>query len=219
MSQPILCYVTDRKLLPLKEAVSDSTHLLREQIGKAAAGGIDWIQIREKDLDSRILLDLAKSVTTEIGRVNSACRIIINDRLDIASAAHAHGVHLGESALPVKMASKWRGQEGRRSFMIGASCHSRVQAKQAEEDGADYVFFGPVFHTPSKERFGAPQGLDKLGEVCRAVRIPVLAIGGVTADNACKCIEAGASGIAAIRLFQNSPNIAQLKARMSVKGC
>jgi thiamine-phosphate pyrophosphorylase len=89
------------------------------------------------------------------------------------------------------------------SFLIGASCHSIEAAKSAERDGADYIFFGPVFATPSKARFGAPQGLDRLAQVCRAVTIPVLAIGGVTLDNAESCMVAGAVGIAAIHLFQD----------------
>jgi thiamine-phosphate pyrophosphorylase len=99
-------------------------------------------------------------------------------------------------------------------FQIGVSCHSIQEATRAEKDGASYVFFGPVFSTPSKERFGPPQGLQKLAEVCRALSVPVLAIGGVDTENAISCYHAGASGIAAIRLFQDSPDMGALTPKL-----
>jgi thiamine-phosphate pyrophosphorylase len=89
-------------------------------------------------------------------------------------------------------------------FLFGVSCHSLEAAQVAESFGANYIFFGPVFATPSKAAFGAPQGLDRLAEVCRAVAIPVIAIGGITLQNAASCIHAGAAGLAAIRLFQEA---------------
>jgi thiamine-phosphate pyrophosphorylase len=92
----------------------------------------------------------------------------------------------------------------RRVLFVGKSCHSLESAIAAERDGADYVFFGPVFATPAKAAFGAPQGLDRLAEVCRSVQIPVLAIGGITETNFAQCLESGAAGIAAIRLFQDA---------------
>jgi thiamine-phosphate pyrophosphorylase len=97
-----------------------------------------------------------------------------------------------------------------RDFLIGVSCHSLEAAKSAAGEGADYLFFGPVFATPSKAAFGAPQGLEPLAEVCRAVSTPVLAIGGITVANAAACLAAGASGIAAIRLFQDAPDMLAL---------
>ncbi|MBI3485067.1 MAG: thiamine phosphate synthase, partial [Acidobacteria bacterium] len=92
----------------------------------------------------------------------------------------------------------------------GASCHSLAEAQAAERDGAHYLIFGPVFSTPSKSQFGAPQGIARLEEACRAVRIPVLAIGGITLDNAHECLRAGAAGIAAIRLFQDASDLPAL---------
>ncbi len=143
-------------------------------------------------------------------------QILINDRLDIAVAAGAAGVHLGEDSLPVAAVEAWRqdfirerGQAGG-DFIVGVSCHSTAAAVEAERDGANYVVFGPVFATPSKAEFGLPQGLERLAEVCRAVRIPVLAIGGVARENAAGCFRAGAAGIAAIRLFQECSDIAGL---------
>jgi thiamine-phosphate pyrophosphorylase len=175
-------------------------------IRRAAEAGVDWIQIREKDLDARSLAELVRSALAET-RATGA-RIVVNDRLDVALAAGAAGVHLGETSLPVEIVAEWRRAANREQFLIGVSCHSPDAAHAAERGGADYLFFGPVFATPSKAAFGPPQGIERLREVCRAVKIPVLAIGGVTPENAAQCLEAGAAGIAAIRLFQDSPDVA-----------
>ena len=104
----------------------------------------------------------------------------MNDRLDVALAANAAGVHLGENSLPLEAVAEWRRSSGRTDFLIGVSCHSLDAARAAERGGADYIFFGPVFATPSKAAFGPPQGIERLREVCAAVKIPVLAIGGIT---------------------------------------
>jgi thiamine-phosphate pyrophosphorylase len=95
----------------------------------------------------------------------------------------------------------------RKDFLVGVSCHSLAAAKLAASGGADYIFFGPVFATPSKAAFGPPQGIERLKEVCRAVSIPVIAIGGITLSNSAACLSAGASGLAAVRLFQDAPDI------------
>lgn len=175
-------------------------------IRRAAEAGTDWIQIREKDLDARPLTELVRSVLAETRKTGA--RILVNDRLDVALAAGAAGVHLGEASLHVEIVAEWRRAANRTHFLIGVSCHSPDAARAAERGGADYVFFGPVFATPSKAAFGPPQGIERLREVCRAVKIPVLAIGGVTPENAAQCLEAGAAGIAAIRLFQESADVA-----------
>ena len=99
-------------------------------------------------------------------------------------------------------------------FMIGASCHSLAEARAAADDGADYIIFGPVFETPSKTQFGAPLGLERLREVCSELRIRVLAIGGVDVENAAECFQAGAAGIAAIRMFQDAANVDELRRRL-----
>ena len=93
-------------------------------------------------------------------------------------------------------------------FLVGRSCHSAEEALEAERGGADYVYFGPVYATPSKARFGPPQGLDALAAVCGRVRIPVVAIGGITLENSAACLAAGAAGVAAIRLFQEAADLA-----------
>jgi thiamine-phosphate pyrophosphorylase len=185
------------------------------KIEAAAAAGVDWIQIREKDLSGRdcavltreALQRTAKSQASSVARA----RIVVNDRLDVALAESADGVHFGEKSLPVAEAKRLVVDRGaRNNFVIGVSCHSLDAARSAARDGADYLFFGPVFATPSKAAFGAPQGLEGLATVCREVSIPVLAIGGIALENASACLAAGASGIAAIRLFQDAQDISSL---------
>ena len=160
------------------------------------------MQIREKDLSARELLHLAQGAVQSGG-----ARILVNDRLDVALAAGAAGVHLGRASLPAAEVVRWcRAGNAPQGFLIGVSCHSFEEVREAETAGADYAFFGPVFDTPSKRPFRAPQGIARLGEVCRAVGIPVLAIGGVEEENVVSCIRAGAAGVAAIRMFQESRN-------------
>lgn len=124
-------------------------------------------------------------------------RVLINERADIAAAARLDGVHLpADSAGPT--ACRWALS---REAVIGVSCHSLKETALAEEEGADFVVFGPVFDTPSKRGFGPPRGLSSLAEICRKRETPVLALGGVTAKNAAECRDAGAAGIAGISLF------------------
>jgi thiamine-phosphate pyrophosphorylase len=144
----------------------------------------------------------------------TGARILVNDRLDVALAANAAGIHLGEKSLPLETVAEWRRSSGRTDFQIGVSCHSLEAARAAERGGANYIFFGPVFATPSKAAFGAPQGVERLREVCAVVKIPVLAIGGINLENARECINAGAAGVAAIRLFQDAADVAALAARV-----
>ena len=174
--------------------------LLHDCIRRAVAGGADWIQIREKDLETRALVELARFAVAETRAAGA--RVLINDRMDVALAANAGGVHLGEKSLPLAAVVEWRRSAGRQDFWIGVSCHSLEYARAAERGGADYVFFGPVYATPSKASYGEPQGVEKLREVCASVGIPVLAIGGVDRNNIAECTAAGAAGIAAIRMYQ-----------------
>ena len=122
----------------------------------------------------------------------------MNDRFDIARAAGADGVHLTTRSLPTNVVRSICGDD----FLIGVSTHSLETALNARAEGADFIVFGPVFDTESKRAFGEPQGLDKLREVTKALEgFPVIAIGGINRENADECFRAGASGIAAIRLF------------------
>jgi thiamine-phosphate pyrophosphorylase len=214
--KPILCYVTDQRALERASAPSPgassskqistaATRLLLETIQSAIGAGINWIQIREKGLETRLLAHLVR-VAIAASR-ESHTSILVNDRLDIALATGAAGVHLGETSLPVQAVAEWRRSARRADFLIGASCHSPSGAQAAADSGADYILFGPIFPTPSKAAFGAPQGIERLREVCRSVGIPVLAIGGITVENARSCWAAGAAGVAAIRLFQQSGDL------------
>jgi thiamine-phosphate pyrophosphorylase len=206
-SKPLLCYVTDRNSLPVANSPG-SIEALTRKIAEVAAAGVDWVQIREKDLTARELASLTQK-SIRVAASSSSPRVLINDRLDVALAERAGGAHLGENSLPIGEAkqlirSALPTQVQGESFLVGVSCHSVEAAKVAQGDGADYIFFGPVFATPSKERFGPPQGAERLEQVCRAVSIPVLAIGGIALENVAACLSAGAIGIAAIRLFQEA---------------
>jgi thiamine-phosphate pyrophosphorylase len=212
--EAILCYVTDRHTLHV-ENPGDGYETLLRRVEAAAAAGIDWIQIREKDLSGKDCAALTnqalrRAEQAAAGEANSA-RIFVNDRLDIALSEDAGGVHLGEHSLPVTEARRLAvSRRPGKDFLVGVSCHSAEAAKAAERDGADYIFFGPVFATPSKAAYGAPQGTARLAEVCRSVSLPVLAIGGVTLENSASCLAVGAVGIAAIRLFQDARDVKSL---------
>jgi thiamine-phosphate pyrophosphorylase len=220
---PILCYVTDRK--GLASGDKDESQALVRRVAAAAAAGVDWIQIREKDLSGKELSSLTRDAVWQTKQVNdrkgNASRILVNDRLDVALGERAGGVHLGEYSLPAHDVCKWLDAgldlDERDKFLVGVSCHSVQAAVSAGRGGADYIFFGPVFATPSKVQYGAPQGLQRLAEACSAVTIPVLAIGGITLDNASDCLAAGAEGVGAIRLFQDTEKLAALVSELRAR--
>jgi thiamine-phosphate pyrophosphorylase len=173
----------------------------------AANAGVDWIQIREKDLPARELLKLVREAVSIAQSSEGKALVIVNDRLDVALAAGAAGVHLGGQSAPAREVIRWcRAGNGPAGFRIGVSCHSAEETREAASADADYALFGPIYQTPSKKSYGSPQGIARLREVCAAVRIPVIAIGGVKEENAAECIRAGAAGIAAIRMFQEAQN-------------
>jgi thiamine-phosphate pyrophosphorylase len=158
---------------------------------KSVAHDVDMIQIREKDLAAAELLDLA-GLVRDIA-AGTKTKVLVNGRLDVALAAGIDGVHLPGDGLPAS-------QVRPHVRTLGVSCHSIEEAIQAEGDGVDYIIFGPIFETPGKNAVG----IDALRRIVQNVRIPVLAIGGITDDNTAAVIEAGAAGIAAIRLFQKT---------------
>ena len=213
-SEAIFCYVTDRRILPVENPADASAELSR-RIEAAVAAGIDWIQIREKDLSGKDCAALTNHALQRAAKAAAGgatpARILVNDRLDVALSEHAGGVHLGEHSLPVAEARRLVSYCGPgKGFLIGVSCHSLEAAKTAQRGGADYIFFGPVFATPSKTAYGVPQGVARLADVCRSVSLSVLAIGGVTLENTASCLAAGAAGIAAIRLFQDARDVKSL---------
>lgn len=172
------CYVTDRKhgdiLAYSQRAVSD---------------GVDFIQVREKDLSASQLFDLVSRIRALAA--GTPTKILVNDRLDVAMAAALDGVHLPENGLPASRVRPY-------VRVLGASVHSEAAARSAEAGGADFLIFGPVFETPGKQSVG----IEALRALVLAVQIPVLAIGGITKANTQSVLDAGAVGIAAIRMFQ-----------------
>lgn len=175
-------------------------------IEAAVAAAVPLVQIREKSLSARVLYELIARAAAIAS--SSTTRLLVNDRFDVARAADADGVHLTSRSLPTSEIRRISDED----FLIGVSTHSLQTALDARADGADFVVFGPVFETPAKQVFGEPQGLEKLREVTNALDgFPVLAIGGINLDNAVDCFRAGASGIAAIRLFQDTDSKWMLK--------
>lgn len=172
---------------------------LVEQARIAASSGCQLIQIREKDLAPGALLSLTRRVID----VARGARILVNDRLDVALAAGADGVHLPVSSLPPAEARAIADRAGLPDFVIGVSTHSLEEALAAESGHADFIVTGPVFETPSKAAYGPPMGLERLGEICSRIRIPVLALGGITIDNFDRPLRAGAAGIAGIGIFSD----------------
>lgn len=179
MGLPSLYLITDRKatgsrgLVPTLEA--------------AFRGGAALVQLREKDLGARELLSLAKEVRTLAHQYGA--RLLINDRTDIALLAGADGVHLTSKSYPAKEARRLLGGKG----LIGVSTHNIEEALKAQEDGAGFVTFGPVFHTSSKAGMGSPLGIEKLKETVRRLSIPVFALGGIDKTNVEETAASGAS--------------------------
>ena len=176
-------YITDRKQVggvdPLIECI-------------ARNAGVDWIQIREKDLPVRDLCDLVRQAL----KVAGESKVLVNSRVDVALASGAHGVHLPAGSIPPL---EWR-RIVPAGFLIGVSCHTVAELQAA--DAADFAVYGPVFRPLSKADYRPSIGLDGLREGCRAARVPVLALGGVTWENAVDCVAAGAAGVSGITLFQ-----------------
>jgi thiamine-phosphate pyrophosphorylase len=189
---------TDRSLSlgrPLVKTVED-----------AIAGGVTMVQLREKDISSREFYKLALDVL-KLTRAHHI-PLIINDRLDIALAIGAEGVHLGQSDLPCGEARRIGGED----FIIGVSAHVPAEAVRAERDGADYIGAGAVFPTGSKADVSAIIGPEGLRSVARSVKIPVIGIGGISPKNAAAVMAAGAAGIAVISAILSQPDIREAAA-------
>jgi len=205
-----LYYITDRTQLASKG--QDATALLLAQIRAVAAAGIDAIQLREKDLTARQLVELGRRAVEIVREINSSgsrspTKLLINSRVDIVITCRADGVHLRSDDISAADARAIFTQAGVAQPLIAVSCHTVEQVQLAEGNGADFAVFGPVFEKLEAET--EPVGIAAFRRACQqrtAVepRMPVLALGGVDLNNAGACIAGGASGIAAIRLFQSA---------------
>src|SRR5690242_15203244 len=196
----MLCLVTDRHRLAGRLGCDPSHALQRvpELVERAAAAGIDVIQIRERDLDARDLTGLVRACLSAVA--GSPTRVVVNDRLDVALAAGAHGVHLRGDSFPIE-----RVVRSRPGFLIGRSVHSADEAEAAASTGANYLIFGMVFPSGSKPD-ARTAGLEALRQVVvRSRGIPVLAIGGMTVPRAPDVARTGAAGLAGIDLFLPTP--------------
>ena len=190
-----LYLITDRSLFDGGEEFLDA-------VESALMGGVKTIQLREKDLSDYELIELGKKL--RLLTSNYGTRLFINSRPDIAEQIGANGVHLTETSA--------HANEVKRNFpnlIVGVSTHSLEGAHLAETQGADYITFSPIYETPSKASYGPPQGLDSLRQVTQAVRLPVLALGGITLHRVPECLEHGAFGVALISDIWNSSHIKQ----------
>jgi thiamine-phosphate diphosphorylase len=174
---------------------------LLELIASAVDGGVDLIQLRERRLDDRALFRVTLRAV-ELARQGGS-RVLVNDRADVALAAGAAGVHLRSDSFAAKRLRAVTPA----GFLIGRSVHTREEATAAARDGCDYLVFGTVFPSSSKPLNHETAGLDALRQVVNSVRLPVLAIGGISLESAAQVAKTGASGIAAISLFENRATI------------
>lgn len=188
-----LYLITDRKQL--------SGQTLITAVRKALKGGVKAVQLREKDMETRDLLKLAykmRKLTAE-----HRAQLFINDRFDIALAVNADGVHLTQNSMPAGAVRK----AVKKKLLIGVSAHSMKEAKDAEKGGADFITMGPVYRTPSKVKYGASVGLESLQEVCKKIKIPVFALGGVKGNRIKKVMKTGVHGVAMISEILRAGNI------------
>ena len=195
---PIICLISDG-LITTENYDSKSLELI-SLIRSAVSAKIELVQIREKTLPAGLLFDLVSRALQETR--NSITKILVNERLDIALAAGADGVHLTSKSMPVSEIRNICPSD----FVIGRSAHSLAEAMSAAQSGANFVLLGPVFATPSKARFGEALGLGVIRRVCEELPgFPVLALGGIGLDNYNQVLECGARGFGAIR-FLSDPN-------------
>ncbi len=215
-----LYVITDRKLV--------TRHLsLVTAVKEALKGGVRAIQLREKDLSTRELLRLAYKMRELTKKYNA--KLFINDRLDIALAVKADGVHLTQNSVPADAVRRvvhaclppacrsGRDRQASR-FLIGVSTHSLKEAKEAERAGADFITLGPIYRTPSKLKYGSPLGIDTLREISKKIKIPVFAIGGVKSHRVKEVKKAGAYGIAIISEIFRAEDV-QKKAKEVIGLC
>lgn len=214
----LLYYITDRTQFPGAEA--ERRERVTATAVAAAEAGVDFIQLREKDLTGRELEAMACELVRRLKEFPQA-RFLVNSRVDVAIACGAPGVHLPADDISASEARTIFAKAGVKDAVIASSCHSSAEIERAESHGADFAVFGPVF---GKQGASSPAaGLSGLREVCNrplavAAKMPVLALGGITVENAAACMACGAAGVAGIRLFQtDDPGSVVMKLRKAGK--
>ncbi len=199
-NRPLLYLISNRLAFPHNHE-STTIEIIRE----AAQAGCQLIQIREKDLSARDLRKFTRAVIEAAQPLGA--KVLVNDRLDVAIATGADGVHLRSSSLSASKARAIVAGKGLKDFLIGASTHSLAEAQTAETGGADFIVCGSVYDTPSKRSYGPPMGIERFAEICQSVKIPALALGGVNLSNFHEPLQRGAAGIAAIGLFTDRQDV------------
>ena len=194
LSKVRLCFVTDRQFLGERSLFDVGSEAIR--------GGVDMVQLREKNLETRPWIDLAAKIA-KICRKHNVF-FIVNDRVDIAAASGADGVHLGQDDFPVAWARKILGK----GKIIGKSTHSVGQAKEAIREKADYIAVGPVFWTQTK-KIDRPVGTELVSQVRKFTKKPILAIGGIKPENAASVVACGATGVAVVSALMDAPDAAE----------
>ncbi|MDR3747175.1 MAG: thiamine phosphate synthase [Acidobacteriota bacterium] len=216
----LLYYITDRHAFAGDE--DHQRRALLRRVAEAVAAGVDYIQLREKDLSTRALERLANEAVSAVRANSSVTRLLVNGRVDVALACGADGIHLPGNSLPAsEVRSLWM-RSANRAPVIGASTHSVDEVRYAEAHGADFAVLAPIFEKPNTDARGL--GLALLSIACHGAPppdnteaaprslFPVLALGGVKLDNVTACVRAGASGVAGIRLFQEGEVLATVRA-------
>jgi thiamine-phosphate pyrophosphorylase len=192
-SLPKIYLITDRKQTYKQRRLVDTVEELLQ-------AGIRMVQLREKDLTAAELYPLARDLRLLTHKYNAL--LMINDRIDIAQAVGADGVHLGGHSLPIKKTREILGSDA----LIGVSTHSMLEAKSAQNQGADFITYGPVFFTRTKAPFGPPVGVNSLQMVCNYCKVPVYALGGVKIDNTVEAMNSGAYGVSMISALLSAPD-------------
>jgi thiamine-phosphate pyrophosphorylase len=202
---PITYLITSGATRPDSNQASEDFQSVLALIRAAVKARVSLVQLREKNLSARTLYELTArcAAITE----GTTTRLLVNDRADIARAAHADGIHLTTRSIEASVIRRTFGMD----FLVGISTHSLREAQAARDAGADFAVFGPIYVTPSKRAYGPPIGLEALRAAAHTLSpFPLIALGGVTLENVRDIMSAGAKGVAAIRLFSNALNIGQV---------
>ncbi len=181
---------------------------LPDAVRLALEGGVRSVQLREKDLPIRELLALSQELRTITKEFNA--KLFINDRVDVAVAVNADGVHLGHQSMPVEAVRKIIGKD----MLIGVSTHNLEEARAAEAGGADFITFGPIFETPSKAKLGIPVGVGAIIKVKSGVKIPIFALGGINSGNIRQVMVSGVTGVGMISAIMSAQDIKQAAGKL-----